>query len=132
MKLHIQIRRIYQPDCTLGVLTTNTGLRLFTLELPWRENKSDISCIPSGEYGAFVRVSPKNGEVIELRGTGTRTNIQIHAGNFVSQIEGCVLVGLSIADINADGTPDVTSSRKALAKLLKEAKQCDQIVVSIL
>ena len=132
MRLHIQIRRIYQPDCTIGVLTTNTGLRLFTLELPWLENKNDVSCIPSGDYGAFIRVSPKNGEVIELRGTGTRTNIQIHAANFTSQIEGCIAVGLSIADINADGTPDVTSSKKALSQLMKEAKQCDQIVVSIL
>lgn len=128
--MNIEIQRIYQPDCTLGVLTCG-GLRLFTLELPFINNEQNISCIPSGFYKAVLRQSHKNGLVIELLDVPDRSFIQIHTGNYTSQIKGCILVGDSIKDINGDGVPDVTNSVNSLKKLIAKVRQADCITVEI-
>ena len=44
-------------------------------------------------------------------------HIRIHVGNFYDQIEGCVLVGTDLKDLNGDGRLDVVNSKKALAHL---------------
>jgi hypothetical protein len=114
----ITIKRWYLPDCTLGRLSLPNGFQCFTLELPDRSNEPGISCIPRGVYNAFKRKSPKNGLVYELRNVPGRSFIQGHAGNFTSQIEGCILHGDSIRFLNSDGVPDVANSRKTLDILL--------------
>lgn len=116
----IKIKRMYLNESTIGYLTCN-DLHLFTLELPDLGNEPNISCIPEGEYEYYIRHSSKNGFVIELKNVPNRSFIQIHSGNFTSQIEGCILVGESIKDINNDSVPDVTNSKKSLKKLLEAA-----------
>lgn len=113
----IRIQTIRQPDCTVGVLTVG-DFRCFTLELADRGNANGISCIPAGTYSYFKRVSPSNGNVLELRGVPNRTNIQIHKGNYTHNVKGCILVGKTIADIDSDGIPDVTASGVTLNELL--------------
>lgn len=114
----IKIKRAYFDDCTLGRLSCGK-FHCFTLELVDKNNIKSISCIPKGTYRAFRRISPKNGLVIEFIGVPDRSNIQIHAGNFTSQIEGCILVGKSITYLNSDAVPDVTESKNTLVQLLK-------------
>lgn len=113
----LSINRIYQSDCTIGVLTFN-DFRCFTLELPWLDNKTSVSCIPSGRYQAKKMISPLLGECIEIFNVLNRSYIRIHAGNYTSQILGCVLVGDSLKDINGDGIIDVTNSKATLKNLM--------------
>lgn len=118
----IKLQTIRQDDCTIGVLTFN-GFRCLTLELPDRNNQNNISCIPAGLYSVSKITSPSLGYCLEIGGVHGRSYIRIHTGNYTSQIQGCVLVGDSIADINRDGVLDVTNSRKtfdALMALLPE------------
>ncbi len=112
------LQRVYQNDCTVGMLNLG-NFRCFTLELPWKDNQKNISCIPAGVYKCNKILSPSLGECIEIYGVSGRDYIRIHAGNYTSQIQGCVLVGASLTDINHDGTPDVTSSRNTLAELMR-------------
>lgn len=99
-----------------------------TLELPWKANKRFISCIPAGTYEIFMRNSPKNGLVLQLKNVPSRSFIQVHAGNFTSQIEGCILTGESIVNMDGDGIPDVSNSRNTLTDLLYEfSKLSDEI-----
>ena len=115
----IILKTIKQPDCTLGVLTVEgSDFRCFTLELPDKGNASNVSCIPAGTYEYFKRVSNANGNVIELRNVVGRKYVQVHTGNYTSDILGCILVGKTIADINSDGIPDVTSSGNTMKALL--------------
>ena len=115
----IILKTIKQPDCTLGVMTVEgSDFRCFTLELPDKGNTSNVSCVPAGTYEYFRRVSGVNGDVIELRNVVGRSFIQVHRGNFTSDILGCILVGKTIADINSDGIPDVTSSGNTMKALL--------------
>ena len=115
----IILKTIKQPDCTLGVMTVEgSDFRCFTLELPDTGNASNVSWIPAGTYEYFKRVSNANGNVIELRNVVGRKYVQVHVGNYTSDILGCILVGKTIADINSDGIPDVTSSGNTMKALL--------------
>jgi hypothetical protein len=113
----ILLRTHLRPDATLGELHTPTGERIcYTLEEPWRDNQRNISCIPEGEYPW----TPKAGRKLPrwlLTGVPDRTLIEIHAGNSLSDISGCILVGLTRSYWS--GEPVVLLSQAAINKLSK-------------
>jgi len=114
----VNIRRWYQDDCVVGRLTFN-DFECFTLELPDLGNKRNISCIPEGTYLAKKRFSPSKQEaVIEYINVPDRTYIQIHKGNFTSQLLGCQAVGDGIKWVNNDDVLDVTNSKQTFNKLM--------------
>lgn len=84
---------------TFGILVYGSQY-LYTGELPWKGNKRNVSCIPTGEYNVQVRLSPKYGQVYEVDVTG-RTYILFHQGNFCgdlsrgfrTHVQGCILLG---------------------------------------
>lgn len=126
----ISIKTIKQPDCTLGVLTIEgSDFRCFTLELPDKGNAPNISCIPAGTYEYYKRTSGVNGEVIELNNVVGRSFIQVHKGNFTSNILGCILLGKTIADINGDGIPDVTSSGATVKEFLSIIEETGTVII---
>ena len=88
-----------------------------TLELPWKKNKRKESRIPAGTYLCVPRWSSKHKEHYILENVKDRSLILIHIGNYVREIEGCILVGLNHADIDKDGIIDVANSKKALENL---------------
>lgn len=90
-----------------------------TLELPWKNNEREVSCIPAGEYNARVRTSPRYGKHLHITRVTGRSHILIHHGNFHTDILGCILIGDSHRDINADGLLDVVNSKASMARLLK-------------
>lgn len=118
MDIEISISRIYQPDCTLGIMNHRSGFRCCSLELPWLNNQKNISCVPAGIYECFKRHSNNNGDVFELRNVINRTFIQCHSANFTRQIKGCIIVGDSFTDIDKDGILDVTNSKTTHKKLM--------------
>ena len=117
--MNLKIKRLHLDDCTIGVMEYGIELKLFTLELPWKNNKQSVSCIPSGFYQCKKINSPSLGECIEIENVTGRTHIRIHKGNYTFQIQGCILVGDSIKDINGDMIPDVTNSGNSFDKLMK-------------
>jgi hypothetical protein len=103
---------------TLGIMTLPNGKVYQTLELAWKNNQKQISCIPKGCYQVTKRVSAKYGEHFHILDVKNRDFILIHQANFHSQLMGCVAVGKGLADINKDGRLDVTSSKQAMKELL--------------
>lgn len=132
MNTEIIIRRLNaehtddQVTGRLSVLQNGTEVfKCFTLELPWKNNERQVSCImpaPGAEAVYTVRKTTKspsfNYEHLDILNTPGRTAVKVHGGNFHSQIRGCVLVGEKLADINGDGEKDTTASRNTLVKLL--------------
>lgn len=125
MKLFL--RRLYKSGVqTRGELEVRSGEgRIFsckTLELPWRENKNRVSCIPAGTYPVEYREASESGtynyDHLHVRDVEGRSYILIHSGNLYTQILGCILVGRDFVDINGDGHPDVTHSRDTLEALI--------------
>lgn len=103
---------------TLGTLSIFCGDELVyqckTLELAWRDNKAFKSCIPCGKYRVKARQSATYGDHWHIQDVCGRDLILIHHGNYHRDTEGCVMVGQSFADINADGYRDVIRSKATM------------------
>lgn len=122
--LKTKIHRTYFKEQTLGRLELFDKEKLvfscYTMERPWADNKIGYSCIPEGTYKVKYHNSPKFKRVCPwVQGTEPRKWILIHPGNMVTQIEGCIMPGKALADINGDGLLDVTSSKVAFNEYMK-------------
>lgn len=105
---------------------------LFSMERPWIPTepggKPRKSCVPAGLYELRHHTRPNGDESLALinHGLGVyylsedrevgRYLILIHAGNWVSDVIGCIAPGLERADSSKG--PMVTNSRKAMRKIL--------------
>ena len=99
---------------TFGRLQLPSGTVLSTLELPWKDNQRQISCIPPAIYQCDIVNSPKFGRVYQVKDVPNRSHILIHAGNWTKDTQGCILVGMSNNDTQ------LFESRKALNLLMNE------------
>ncbi len=65
-----------------------------TLELPWRGNRSYISCIPEGDYEAILDYQHNSNQpnlwVLNVPG---RERIFFHPGSTIKDTQGCILIG---------------------------------------
>lgn len=85
---------------TFGVLIFGDDY-VRTIELPWRENRPNLSCIPQGRYTVSMRHSPKYGKVYHVEAVPGRSHILLHHGNFAgdktrgfrTHSAGCILLG---------------------------------------
>ena len=114
-------RQIATTNCIMGYLLVDGKATCHTLELPYRDNKSEISSIPAGHYKGFVRTDGARGWRIELKNVPQRTNVQIHVGNYTRDTTGCTLVGLkaSVDDCTVKQSAEaVNKVRTALTPLL--------------
>lgn len=99
----INLYRITQSDQgTEGILFyPEKFFSCYTLELPWRSNEPNYSCIPKGEYEVRIRLSPKYGRIYWVLKVPDRTYILIHSGNYAGDRKlgykthtwGCILLG---------------------------------------
>jgi hypothetical protein len=78
---------------TFGVLRIGQVPFALTLERPWRDNETNVSCIPPTEYICRRVHSPKFGETFEVQGVERRSHILFHKGNTIENTKGCILVG---------------------------------------
>ena len=108
-------RKLSSSNCTMGYLIANGEVLCYTLELPWADNLNNISCIPVGTYSGILRYDKTDGWRIQLENVPNRTGVQIHMGNYTSQIKGCVLVGTNAKVDNCS----VQNSSTAYSKLKK-------------
>lgn len=100
------------------------SLALFTGELPWRDNASSISCVPSGSYRAILTYSPRFGRALYLLDrVPNRSGIRIHPANFMGdsakgwrcQLNGCIALGERLGWM--DGQKSVMLSSPAVRRL---------------
>jgi len=102
-----------------------------SLELPNKDNKRRVSCIPEGMYKARKHNSPKHGLSLWLQDVPNRSEILIHKGNYHSDILGCIIIGSDLADINGDGYLDVTNSKNSVKELMSMLEDVIGIMVKI-
>lgn len=131
MKLY---RREQTDRETLGHLCTDEErLVCVTLERPRLDNRPMVSCIPAGTYTCRRRHSPHfNCDVFQIMDVPGRDFIEIHPANYVHELEGCVGLGRSFADLDGDGVMDVESSRVAFDKFMREMAGTDSFELEVL
>jgi hypothetical protein len=98
----LTLQRVKQNDfATYGEIYNERGIReCYTLELPWRDNKHNISCIPAGEYIAERYLSPEHGYVLfRLIDVPGRGYIELHIGNLPCDSKGCLLLGVKFGPV---------------------------------
>jgi len=130
----VHIFRMKRSDQgTMGVLIT-AGFQCYTLELPWRNNQRNISCIPPGEYHVRKKVSPKYGKVYHVQDVPNRSCILIHSGNWAgdvnkgyrTHVNGCILLGLHQGTM--DGQIAVLNSRITVNRFVRHMENHDFIL----
>lgn len=106
----IQLERFaYTPIGTFGKLTYN-DFSCYTVERPWLNNASRISCVPEGLYNLVWHNGPKFGKTVALvggtvsqypDGISKRSAILIHPANEMNDLEGCIGLGDNLGYIRA-------------------------------
>jgi len=95
-----------------------------SLERGWLNNQNMISCVPEGVYPLKYEYSPRfRKNLWELYDVPGRSETKFHAANYWRQLNGCIALGNKHIDIDGDGDPDVTSSRKTMAKFHRLMKK---------
>ena len=135
--INATITRTYRANQTEGVFRVYNDadmiLSINTLELPWLDNKRNISCIPEGEYECVRYKSAKRGIVYKVLSVEDRSDILIHIGNYAAgkrvDTKGCILPGLGFIDINNDGTVDTMYSAMAMKRLIKTMPKTFSLII---
>lgn len=98
---------------TYGVLLIDNVPQAVTLELPWKENQTDVSCIPAGDYTVISHNSVEHPNTWEITNVPNRTEILIHEANTVADLLGCIGAGTSFF-------PGGIDQSKAAVNLLRQ------------
>lgn len=100
--LTVKLIRTYQDKLTIGVFIVFDDnmpiLSCLSLELPWRDNEPNVSCVPEGEYEIKYEYSNKFKRFLwELKGVPDRSEVKIHPANNVNELEGCIALGIKLS-----------------------------------
>ena len=112
------IRDTFTKESTIGELFLNGERMCDTLELPWKDNQKNISCIPEGVYKVRLRLARESATRdylhLLIEDVPNRKWVLVHRGNYASDSRGCVLVGF------ASKQDYVKNSTFAMDLLMKE------------
>jgi|SRR5450755_465331 len=89
--MELELIRTYYPTGTNGKIQYLGSLMMYSIELPWKENLAQVSCIPEGRYELVKRWSPKFNRHLLVMNVPQRENILIHPANDAMQeLKGCI------------------------------------------
>jgi|SRR5690606_2847212 len=99
--IELVLTRKYFLEGTNGKLEIEGRFICFTIELPWKNNEKQISCIPEGKYQLEKRYSKKFKWHIQVHGVKNRNLILIHPANDAKkELLGCVA---PISELTGEG-----------------------------
>lgn len=111
--MELELIRTYYPNGTNGNVLHNDNRICSSIELPWKNNQHQISCVPEGKYELKKRYSPKFGWHLQLMNVPGRDLILIHPANdAIKELEGCIA---PVSILTAEGKGN--ASRVALGKI---------------
>ena len=134
--IRIGLRRLeHTDDGTFGVFIFPSGAFSYSLELPWKGNQQNVSCIPTGEYLCKPRLSNRFGKTYHVTDVPDRSYILIHAANLAGDVSlgkrthlaGCIAPGQYRGSLA--GQRAVLASRSALTRFHRALNWQDFILV---
>lgn len=128
MREAVLLRIESSDEGTFGILSFGAEW-VRTVELPWRNNRVQRSCIPQGRYRCQMVTSPRFGRVYHVTNVPARSHILIHSANLAGDIEkgwetqlhGCIAPCLSLGYLTTKTGRKQRAglvSRPALTKLM--------------
>lgn len=122
MELHLA--RQYFPTGTNGYVFSGEHLVCFSIELPWRANKRNVSCVLEGRFEVVKRYSERFNWHLALKDVEGRDGILFHPANdALNELEGCIA---PVSMLSGMGTG--VYSRKANEKLVFDALDRKELV----
>ena len=89
--MELELIRTYYPAATNGKIFYQDRLMMYSIELPWKDNHTRVSCIPEGKYELVKRWSPKFGWHLQVLNVPQRSYILIHPANDATlELKGCI------------------------------------------
>ncbi|MEQ6118764.1 DUF5675 family protein [Reichenbachiella sp. MALMAid0571] len=111
--MELTLKRTFHPKGTNGKLMNGEQLVCNTIELPWLNNRRNVSCIPNGRYQISKRFTTERGWHLHVEEVPNRSWILIHpANNALKELKGCIA---PVSKLTGHGLG--SSSRKANEKL---------------
>jgi hypothetical protein len=102
-----------------------------TIELPWRNNKRNIYCIPEGIYQIETRFSKRFQHHLILKNVKSRSFILFHpANNTLKDMEGCIAPVTSLNGIGK-GNYSKDAMHKILSLVYQAKERKEKIVLTI-
>ena len=112
--MKLELIRTYYPKGTNGEFFLDGKKLCATIELPWKNNQPQVSCIPEGKYELRKRWTRRFGNHFILMNVPARSYILLHAANdALKEIKGCIA---PVSFLTGEGKGK--ASRIALAKLV--------------
>jgi hypothetical protein len=126
--MDLTLYRAYFEEGTNGTLFRSDSFLCHTIELPWKNNKRSISCIPEGEYQIEPRFSKRFKHHLILKAVKDRSYILFHPANdALKDLEGCIAAVTYLSGIGKG-----IYSKDAMQKLLSlvyQAKDRKEIIL---
>ena len=120
MKIEVIRPETCGQSCTIGEMYVDGNFKCYTLEdveRPEGEKVYGQTAIPRGRYLVTITHSNRFGRDLPLvNGVPNFSGVRIHPGNFASDTEGCILVGLGKTENS------ITQSRLAFDGLFLEIR----------
>ncbi len=89
--MELELNRAYYKEGTNGTLFCSGNYLCHTIELPWKNNKRSISCIPEGVYEVEPRFSKRFKHHLILKDVKGRSFILFHPANdALKELQGCI------------------------------------------
>jgi hypothetical protein len=89
--MELELYRTYFPNGTNGEIYHDGKRLCFSIELPWLNNKHQVSCIPESRYQLEKRFTEKHGWHLLLVHVKNREGILIHPANdALKELHGCI------------------------------------------
>ena len=111
--MELELLRTYYSDGTNGEILHDGEHLCFAIELPWKNNQHEISCVPEGKYELKKRYSDHFGWHIQVCNVPERDLILIHPANdAMNELKGCIA---PVSLLTGEGKG--LESRRALEKI---------------
>ena len=131
MKMELELIRTYFPNGTNGSILYNKRRVCGSIELPWLDNKNNVSCIPEGRYELTKRYSQRFGWHLLVNKVVNRNSILIHAFNDArKESKGCI-APVSICTGEGKGNNARLSLKKLLAITYTELDRGNKVFITI-
>jgi Family of unknown function (DUF5675) len=112
--MELVLQRSYYKGGTNSALFYRGLFKGFAIELPWRDNQRNVSCIPEGTYPLKARFSEKFGHHLLLQDVPDRNLILIHPANDArKELLGCIAPVTYLSGIGKG-----TNSRHLIQKIV--------------
>ncbi|MCB0439606.1 MAG: hypothetical protein KDD20_12775 [Mangrovimonas sp.] len=129
--MELVVHRAYFEEGTNGALFNSGKFLCHTIELPWKDNKRNISCIPEGVYEVEPRFSKRFKHHLILKAVKGRSFILFHPANdALKELQGCIAPVTYLSGIGK-GVYSKSAMQKLLSLVYQAQDRKEHILLTI-